>query len=172
MDKRTLVSRSDRKAFYGVADKESGQVTYHRMRGFTELSESKNPKEYTRQYVDEKFEQTDVVGYSPSLSFSFDKYTSDAVLEDISNIIDSEVVDAEAHRQIIQVDFSTEVDGGYAAKKRVFSIVADAVGNGLDALSYSGTLRPVGGTISGVATINTPENGTPETVETITFTES
>ena len=61
-----LKKRSDIVAFYGIED------TFHRMRGFTEGSISKNPKEYSRQYIDEDGEQTDVVGYSPSMSYAFD----------------------------------------------------------------------------------------------------
>lgn len=38
-----LVQRADKVAFMKVDD------TYHRMKGFTGLSNSKNPKEYTRQ---------------------------------------------------------------------------------------------------------------------------
>lgn len=40
--------------------------TYTRMTGFTSMSESKNSTEYSRQYVDEASERSDVVGYSPS----------------------------------------------------------------------------------------------------------
>ena len=170
MDERTLVNRSDLKSFYGV--KSADDAVYTRMRGFTELSESTNPIEYTRQYVDEKHETTDVVGYSPSLSFGFDKYSGDAVLEDIAEIIDSETVGTAAHREIIMVDFSKEVDGGYAAKKRTFSVIGDSVGDSLEALTYSGSLRPVGKAIDGLATIESPNDGNSDNVETITFVEN
>lgn len=170
MSERILVNRSDMKAFYGIPQDMGAK--YVRMRGFTEISESKNPKEYTRQYVDEQFETTDVVGYSPSLSFGFDKYKGDEVLEDLASIIDNELTGTEAQREIIMVDFSSPVaEGGFAAKKRTFSIIGDNVGSGHDALVYSGTMRTAGDTINGVATIAEPEKGNSETVEVITFTE-
>ena len=50
---------------------------FNRMRGFTTLSGSKNSIEYSRQYVDEEFETTDVVGFSPSVDFGFDQYTNE-----------------------------------------------------------------------------------------------
>ncbi|MDE6502057.1 MAG: hypothetical protein K2L10_08240 [Ruminococcus sp.] len=46
--------------------------SFQRMEGFTDLGYSQNPKEYSRQYVDEEFERTDIVGYAPSISYSFD----------------------------------------------------------------------------------------------------
>lgn len=169
METRNLVSRCDLKAFFGVAG-EAGTV-FTRMRGFTTMSESKNPKEYTRHYVDERHETTDVVGYSPSHSFNFDKYKGDAILEDIVSIIDNETVGTEAHREIIQVDFSKPVGDGFEARKRVFAVIGDSVGDTTDALTYSGNFKPVGSVVTGVATIEAPANGTPDTVETITFAE-
>ena len=56
--KGTLVKRADKLAFYGVPGEGEGTVIYYRMKGFTEISISKNSKEYTRQYVDEAFEET------------------------------------------------------------------------------------------------------------------
>jgi hypothetical protein len=57
----TMVQRADKVAYLGI--KGTGDTfTYHRMKGFTEMSVSKNPKEYNRQYVDEAFEETDVTG--------------------------------------------------------------------------------------------------------------
>ena len=50
MADRKLVKRSDKVSFLGcLAD---GSETFNRMRGFTTLSGSKNPTEYSRRYVD------------------------------------------------------------------------------------------------------------------------
>lgn len=167
-----MIKRSDKKAFYGVPDI-TGAVVFTRMKHFTELSTSKNPGEYTRQYVDEPSERTDVVKYSPSMSFNFDEYADDAVLTDIVDIINSEALGNAAHREIIQVDFSREIDGGYEAVKRTFAVIADSEGSGTDAYTYSGTFKAVGPKVVGNATITAPEeDGTPDNVETITFTEA
>ena len=85
---RTLVKRSDKVAFFGNVS--SGTETFNRMRGFTTLSQSKNPKEYSRQYVDEEFETTDVTGYSPSYDFGFDQYKDDPVHDEMVEILDDE----------------------------------------------------------------------------------
>ena len=57
---KKIFKRCDKLAFYGVKS-EDGEVTYKRMTGFTEITTSKEPKEYKRQYVDEEFETSDVV---------------------------------------------------------------------------------------------------------------
>lgn len=166
-----LVKRSDKKAFYGIPSAD-GEATFTRMRYFTEMSTSKNPKEYSRQYTDEDTERTDVVGYSPSMSFSFDEYAGDKVLSDIVTIINDEKLGTDAQREIILVDFTKESGDGYEAVKRTFAVIADSEGDGAEAYTYSGNLKSVSEITKGIAKIATPDNGTPKTIETITFTET
>ena len=157
-----LVQRADKVAFYGVKG-EGDAVTYHRMKGFTDISTSKNPKEYSRQYVDEYFEETDVTGYSPSISYGFDQYVGDPVHADLVKISDDELLGGDAVRSIIMVDMSAELTGGkYAAIKRDFSVIPDIEGDSMDAYTYSGNMKVKGAKVSGQATI---------TDDTLTFTE-
>ena len=100
-DTRTLVPRSKKVLFYGVPAASGDTTTYHRMKGFTDVSTSKNAKEYTRQYVDELFEQTDVTGYSPSTSYGFDQYAGDPVHADIVKITDDELIGSNAVRILL-----------------------------------------------------------------------
>ncbi|MBR6523454.1 MAG: hypothetical protein IKT39_02445 [Clostridia bacterium] len=165
-----LIKRSDKKAFYGVLG-DAGPV-FTRMRYFTEISISKNPVEYSRQYVDEAMERTDVVGYSPSMSFGFDDYTEDAVLADIVGIINDEKLGTDAQRDIVMVDFARPSGAGFEATKRTFAVIADAEGDGTEAYTYSGNLKVVSSIVKGVASIATPEDGDSDSVETITFTET
>lgn len=160
-----VVKRSDKVAFFGVADGNS--VTYHRMKGFTDISISKNPKEYARQYVDEEFERTDVVGYATSMSYGFDQHTGDAVHEDIASIHDGELLGSDAVRSIIVVDFTKagNDDASFVARKRDFSVIPDSEGNSMDAYTYSGTLKTAGDTVVGLAT-------TEDGWETCSFTEN
>ena len=169
---RNLVKRADKKAFWGIpASGGSGTPTFTRMKGFTELSGSKNPTEYSRQYVDEIFESTDVTGYSPSWSFAFDDYTEDAVLEDIVEILDNEKTGTDAQRELVFVDFTrTGTGSGFKAVRQTFSVIGDAEGDSTDAYTYSGNLRVVGLKEFGTATIATPASGTSDNVQTVTFT--
>lgn len=141
-----LKKRSDKVAFFGVSDSSGGTVTYHRMQGFTELSTSKNSTEYARQYVDRDMEETDVVGYSPSMGYNFDAYVGNAVHTDIAKITDEEMTGLDAVRPIIVVDMTEDgtEEGSKAAIKRDYAVIPDAEGDGTDAYTYSGTLKVKG----------------------------
>ena len=162
-NERTLIKRSDKVSFFGNIS--TGTETFNRMRGFTTLSGSKNPKEYSRQYVDEEFETTDVTGYSPSIEFGFDQYKNDLVHDEMVEILDGEKTGTEARRNIVTVDFSQPVNGGYKATKREYAIIGDTDGDSMDAYTYSGTFRSTGVRIEGVATLNSDNSvatfGTP-----------
>lgn len=165
MADRKLVKRSDKVSFLGCLT--DGTETFNRMRGFTTLSGSKNATEYSRRYVDEEFETTDVTGYSPSLDFGFDQYIGDKVHEEMVEILDGEKLGTEARRNIVTVDFSQEAgEGSYKAVKREYAIIGDSEGDSMDAYTYSGTFRSTGKRIVGTATVD--ENGAVATfVETL-----
>lgn len=163
-DERTLVKRSDKVSFFG--NMSTGTEVFNRMRGFTTLNGSKNPKEYSRQYVDEDFETSDVTGYSPSIDFGFDQYMNDPVHDEMVEILDGEKTGTEARRNIVTVDFSRPLDnGGYKATKRTYAIIGDNEGDSMDAYTYSGTFRSAGSRIEGKATLN-------EDSSVVTFTET
>ena len=165
MAERKLVKRSDKVSFLGCIDGET--ETFNRMRGFTTLSGSKNPSEYSRRYVDEEFETTDVTGYSPSIDFGFDQYNGDLVHEEMVEILDGEKLGTEARRNIVTVDFSQPIgeEGSYKAVKREYAIIGDAEGDSMDAYTYGGTFRATGKRIVGTATVD-------ETGAVATFTET
>ena len=167
MPDRTLVKRSDKVAFFGNMG--TGTETFNRMRGFTTLSGSKNPSEYSRQYVDEEFETTDVTGYSPSYDFGFDQFKGDLVHDEMVEILDGEKTGTEARRNIVIVDFSQPVtgkDGAYKAVKREWAIIGDSEGDSMDAYTYSGTLRATGKRITGTATLNSDSSVATFTADT------
>ena len=162
----TLVKRSGKVAFMDTGS--SGAASFTRMRKFTEISKSKNPTEYSRTYVDEDGEVTDVTGYSEEISYAFDLYKGNAVHEKIVNITDNELTGDQALVTILIVDFSKPVSGGtggYEARKRTYACVPDTEGDSTDAYTYSGTFRKNSAFVVGTATIS--EDGL-----TATFTES
>lgn len=156
MDK--ILKRSDKKAFYEVGGK------FMRMRGFTDFSMSKNPTEYSRKYVDEVSERNDVVGYNPSISFAFDRFSDDEVHADMVSIADNEAVGSDAVRSILLVDTSEETENGFKAQKREFAVIPDSEGNDSDTYTYSGTLKANGAIVRGFATTN-------DNWQTVTFEE-
>lgn len=68
------------------------------------MSDGKNSTEYSRQYVDEESERSDVVGYAPSMDYEFDLHTNDAVLKRLATITDDELLGSDAQVNIVMVD--------------------------------------------------------------------
>ena len=139
--KGTLKKRSDKVAFLEVDE------VLTRMEGFTTFSQSKNPTEYSRRYVDQDFENTDVTGYSPQIGFGFDQYEGNDVHDLIVDILDNEKLGNDAIVTICVVDVT---DG--TAIKREWTVVGDSEGDSMDAYTYSGNFRVKGEKVFGTAT--------------------
>lgn len=139
-----LVKRSDKIAFMNTGTEETPVFT--RMTKFTEISTSKNPTEYSRTYVDEEGETTDVTGYSEEKSYAFDQYTENPVHEKIAKITDDELTGNDAIVDILVVDKSkpNADTTGFEARRRKYSVVPDSDGDSTDAYTYSGSLRANG----------------------------
>ena len=142
-----IAKRNEKVAFMELKDSAG---TYVRMRGFTEFSLSKNPVEYSRRYIDEKTQRNDVVGYSPSISFAFDKFSDDEVHKELIAIADLEKIGTDTVRNIVIVDMSGS-DEQKSAQMRAWSVIPDSEGNDTDAYTYSGTLKSNGEIKHGVA---------------------
>ncbi len=158
-----MYNRCDKVAFMSVSGGEGNK--YVRMTGFTELSTSKNAKEYNRQYVDEKSERSDVVGYAPSMSYKFDREEDNEVHDTLVGITDEEKVGNEAHVRILVVDMVSDTEGSFEAVCREFSVIPSTEGDSNDAYTYSGTFKACGDRIKGTAT-------SADGWETCTFTEA
>lgn len=143
-----LIKRSMRVAFADVGTRE--QPVYVKMQGFSSMSESKSPKEYSRQYVDEDVERSDVVGYATQIGYSFDRHSPYSVHEKIADITDNEKTGSDAQTDIVTVDLFTE-GAAKVARKRAYSIIPDTTGDGTDALIYSGNFRAAGDIVMGTA---------------------
>ena len=147
-----LVKRSGKVAFMDVST--TSIPNFLRMRKFTEISKSKNPTEYSRTYVDEDGEVTDVTGYSEEISYAFDLYSGNLVHEKIVKITDDELTGDEALVKILIVDFSKPVEDGYEARLRTYTTVPDTEGDSTDAYTYSGAFRKNSIMTKGIATLN------------------
>lgn len=132
-----MVKRCEKLAFMNV------DGTYYRMTNFTEIAVGKNPREYSRQYVDEEFERSSIVGYSTSVSYSFDYDNENKVHALIKDITDKELLADDAVVEIVMVDI-TEPDSVNNAVSRRWSVIPETEGNSLDAYTYSGSFRANG----------------------------
>lgn len=144
LNKSKLVPRTGKVAFYKVP----GSEKFTRMEGFTDLSNSKNAKEYTRHYVDEDSDRTDTTGYASSTAYAFDRYDGNEVLDDIVEIHEDEKIGDDAVRPIIQVDMTTVTGTGgkqtAQGRMRDYAVIPDADGDSTDAMTYSGTFKSRG----------------------------
>ena len=159
-----LVKRSGKVAFMDVST--TAIPNFLRMTKFTDISKSKNPTEYSRTYVDEDGEVTDVTGYSEEISYAFDLYKGNLVHQKIVDITDDEKTGDGALVKILIVDFSTPKGNGYKARLRTYTTVPDTEGDSTDAYTYSGTFRKNSGMTIGTAVMNADN-----TVATFTETE-
>lgn len=137
-----IVMRTGKLAFYKCRE----EAFYRRMEGFTEITNSKGTKEYTRQYVDEDFERTDVSGYSPEMSYSFDRYKAHPVLDDIIYITENELIGQSMVRDIVVLDMTTAVSNNGTTwtaegKLRRWAVIPDTDGDTTDCMTYSGTFK-------------------------------
>lgn len=156
-----LIKRSKRVSFMNVGT--TDEPKYIRMQGFSSMSESKSAKEYSRQYVDEDTERSDVVGYATQIGYSFDRHSPFSVHEKIAEITDNEYTGSDATVEIVTVDLFTDGDAK-VARKRAYSVIPDTTGDGTDALIYSGNFRAAGEFTLGTATSS-------DKWQTVTFTE-
>lgn len=120
--------------------------------GFTSFPEAKNPQEYTRKYINYKTERSDVIGYSPSISYSCDVITNDPVIKKIVEITDHEKLGDDTHVDIVSVNLwekSGDGDTAYTAYKRTYAIIPDGKGDGTEAMIYTGTMKAVSDIVVG-----------------------
>lgn len=158
---KDMYQRSDFVAFMGVEGSGSEKL-YARMKGFTQLGQSKSTKEYTRQYVDENFERTTAIGMTSSIGYNFDRYTGNTVLTKLAAIADKELIGEDATVDIIMVDMKSinqSTSGNYtaAAYKRQYSVMPTSAGDSTDAMTYAGDFKACGD-ISEVTVAGTSAN--------------
>lgn len=159
-----MIKRSEKLAFMQVT--EGASTVYRRMTGFTELSVSKNPKEYSRKYIDETAERNAVIGYSPSISYKMDYEPENTVHKEFSQIADHELTGEDAVRNVIIVDLTTADQNGVCdAIKREFSIIPSMEGDDSETYTLSGNMKASGEIVFGTATSS-------DGWKTITFTEA
>ncbi len=158
-----MIKRSEKLAFMQVGEGEN--KVFQRMTGFTELAVSKNPKEYSRKYIDEDMERSSVVGYAPAMSYKFDVDSGNSVHQFFTNVADKELLGEDTECLIAIVDISeTADDGSCRAIMRKFSAIPSSEGDDKDTYTCSGSLKAAGEKVFGKA-----ESG--DNWQTITFVE-
>ncbi len=146
-------------SFYGVPTEGTATITFYRMKKFTQLTQAKNPQEYSRKYVDEASQRTDVTGFAPQIDYAFDRHKNNPVLTDIVGITNRELIGSDAIRTIIIVNVETG-----EAFKRDYAVVPGSEGDDANIYTHSGSFKANGDVIEGTASSS-------DEWQTITFTE-
>lgn len=145
-----LVPRSEWRAFMNTGTK-AAPVWSLMGEGFTDLEKTLSPTAYGRRYVSENTERRDVLGYSPSLSYTCDVYSKDPVVERIDRVTDRELIGADAQVDIVLANLYApgETAGGCAAFLRTWAIMPDSKGAGTESLALSGKFAACGDAVPG-----------------------
>ena len=165
MQKGQVYNRADIVNFMGLT---LSDTVFQRMKGFTDGGKSMNTSTYDRRYIDEKTERSTVSSFAPEIAYAFDRMYGNAVHNVIAKVHDDELTDFSV--PILTVNFNEPVEGGYAAKMRVYSVNPDADGDNTDAYTYSGAFKANGSIIKGVAKIIEGNSNDTTTINSMSFT--
>ncbi|MBO5649451.1 MAG: hypothetical protein J6S76_06005 [Clostridia bacterium] len=111
--------------------------------GFTDFTENKNPREYSRRYIHESTERTDLVGFAPSVTYAFDVCDADCVQEHLLKMTMEEEVGADARVTVVTAFLYRpgEREGCVRAIRRAYTVCPARLGSGTEALICSGTMK-------------------------------
>ena len=113
--------------------------------GFTEFTENKNPREYSRQYIHESAERTDLVGFAPSVTYAFDVFDADEVQAALMEIMLSEATGDAASVTVVTAFLHKSCgENRVEAVRRDYTVCPAKLGAGTEALICSGTLKARG----------------------------
>ena len=157
-----LVMRHGIVAYCNVPSGIGGVTTskIYRMKGFTSFGTSRNTEQYTRKYVDEKHQTSDITAYNTSIGYKFDLFEDNPVHQLFADITNNEKIGSEALVDIYVVDFSKPVgssDDEYECAHRKMVLVPSSDGDDANVYTYSGDLRTKGDREVGVATVSADE---------------
>lgn len=155
-----LVMRHEKVAYCKIPPSGGGAAVIKRMTGFTSFGTNRNPEEYTRKYVDEAHQTTDITSYDTSISFAFDLFADNPVHQYLADIIENEKLGADAIVDIYVVDFSKPVTGvadTYECAHRQMVVVPSSDGDDANVYTYSGDLRTKGDRTIGQGTLTDNE---------------
>lgn len=121
--------------------------------GFTDLSTDFGANEDERHYVHEKTARTITTGFTKTISFAMDMYSTDPACLRVAKAFDEEQVGNDAEVEILTVKYFVkgEEADSYFAKRQKYSIAqgAEGEGNGGNVYEHSGTFNALGDPVLG-----------------------
>ena len=138
-----LVMRNAYLAFMNVEENPDMPGQYRLVgEGFRKLSQVKEPSEYTRRFVNESTDTTDIIKYNAEIAYEIDVFSDDPCVRRIVHITDGERRGQKARTDIITLFTEDVVALPYVCKasKRRYAIVPDRIGDDISVLQTSGKM--------------------------------
>lgn len=145
------VAREQRKHYINIG--ESGSPVWAAVGvGFTKFKEEKNAAAFHRRFFHESDERTSNDGYSAAIVYDFDLWSNSPAAEKLREICDGELSGEEGKVEVLCVDYfkPTDTPDVYYAYVRLYSVLPEECGGGVDSMSYTGKLCADGELVRGV----------------------
>lgn len=138
----------------------TGPIKPHRMEGFTQIDRNYNANSEEVQFVDERSARKYTTSYSPTIPYSFKRYSHLPIHDELRYIADHMMTGADAECDIFFVDMATTAgEGKRKAIKGTYSVVPSSSGDS-KLMTYSGTFEQSSGDVTDCyVTLDVDDNG-------------
>lgn len=119
------------------------------LEGFSKLDFNPGVQSYIRQYFASCCKNTDVVGASPEILYTFDRMNNNPVHDILAEIADLGLKGRDAVKNVIFADFSRKSEEGYPAIRQSFTVIGTDRRPESGFLDYSGKMIAAGEPVKG-----------------------
>ena len=147
-----LLMRNAYLAFMNIEEDEDLPGRYSLVgEGFKKLSQVKEPTEYTRRFVNESTDTTDIIKYNAEIAYEIDVFSGDPCVQRIVNITDEERRGKKARTDIITLFTEDIVAPPFVCKatKRKYTIIPDRIADDVSVLQATGKMVAMNDKIGG-----------------------
>lgn len=112
--------------------------------GFTNLTQLKEPSEYTRKFINEENTTTDVIRYASEVQYEVDVFSQNPVIRMILGITDAELLSVRTDVVTVYADDIVAKPAYCTAFRRRYLIVPEQLGEDVEVLRTSGRMIAYG----------------------------
>ena len=112
--------------------------------GFTDLTQLKEPSEYTRKFINAENTTTDIIRYASEVRYEVDVFSPDPVIKMILGITDAELLSVRTDVVTVYADDIVAQPSYCSAFRRRYLIVPENLGEDIDVLRTAGRMIAFG----------------------------
>lgn len=112
--------------------------------GFTNLTQLKEPSEYTRKFINDENTTTDVIRYASEVQYEVDVFSPNPVIRMILTITDEELLSVRTDVVTVYADDIVARPAYCTAFRRRYLIVPEQIGDDVDVLRTGGRMIAYG----------------------------